>query len=259
MYNCFNLCNDSIESFYWLGFILTDGCLSKDRGSTKLTITIHKKDKIILENLIKFLGNGNITKTRNNYISVGYHRGAEEFKAKYGFEWRKTYNPLNFETFKFYDRKHLLAMFCGIIDGDGSITFKHKKSVVFLRIAAHKNWTKFYTNLLKALDIKFTIVKVRDSTISISIQDKTALFRLYDEIQTLNLPLLTRKWDRFNEIPRIKSNWKAVSQYDLNNNLIKQFNCLETASENTGVKAYGICKCCKGTINSSGGYIWKYT
>lgn len=257
-YNCYNLCNESIESFYWLGFILTDGCLYNDKDLTRLRITIHKKDKIILENLIKFLGNGKIHKHKDNYVTISYYIGAKEFKTKYNFKTKKTYNPLDFETFKSYDKHHLLAMFCGIIDGDGSITFKHNKSVVFLRITAHKNWTLFYTEFLKALNINFTITPMKDTAISISIQNKDKLFKLYDEIQTLKLPLLTRKWNRFNEISRIKSNWKPVIQYDLNNNFIQQFSGLEEASRCTGVRPDGICKCCKGIINKSGGYIWRY-
>jgi len=257
-YNCYNLCNESIESFYWLGFILTDGCLSTDRGETRLTITIHKKDKIILDNLIKFLGNGKIQKHKDKYISICYYTGAEEFRTKYNFKWRKTYNPLDFKNFEMYDRQRLLALFCGIIDGDGSITFKHNKSVVFLRIAAHKIWTEFYTNFLRKLNINFTIVPIKDNAISISIQNKTKLFELYDEIQTLNLPLLQRKWNRFNEISRTKSNWKPVIQYDLNNNFIKQFNGLKEAADFTGIKTDGICKCCKGITGKSGGYRWRY-
>lgn len=262
MYNCKNLLNDSIESYYWIGFIVADGCISKFLNKSKnevirLTINLHKKDRCILENLVKFLKNGHII-DYGDYTKVAYVTGASEVKNKFKFNYQKTYNPTDFSVFENCTNDQLLALLCGIIDGDGSITYKHDNTTVFIRIAAYYKWQNFYEKLLNRLNIHFTIIQDKETAISICIQDKYGIFDLYDKVLKLNLPLLKRKWDKIKTIPKDKNNWIPIEQYDLNGNKINEFKSLEEAEQKTGIKAYGICKCCKGKIKKSGGYIWKY-
>ena len=49
---------------------------------------------------------------------------------------------------------------------------------------------------------------------------------------------------------------KAVLQYDLKGNFIKEYESTREATRQTGAKA--ICEVCKGKRMTSGGFIWRY-
>lgn len=53
-------------------------------------------------------------------------------------------------------------------------------------------------------------------------------------------------------------NWKArrVSQYDLDGNLLKQWDCISDAEAETGIN--NISAVCRGLRRKAGGYVWKY-
>lgn len=51
---------------------------------------------------------------------------------------------------------------------------------------------------------------------------------------------------------------KAVIQFDLNMNLIAEFNGILEASRNTGIKRTTIGGCCNGDYKTAGGYKWRF-
>ena len=51
---------------------------------------------------------------------------------------------------------------------------------------------------------------------------------------------------------------KPVLQYSMNGELIAEYSSLMEAEHQTGCNNCSICKCCKGKLKSTGGYIWKY-
>ena len=51
---------------------------------------------------------------------------------------------------------------------------------------------------------------------------------------------------------------KKVFQFDLNNNLITEYESSYEAERKTKIKNTNICKCCKNKRKSAGGFIWKY-
>ena len=51
---------------------------------------------------------------------------------------------------------------------------------------------------------------------------------------------------------------KKVIQLDLNNNLIKIWNCISEAERKTGIAHQSISKCCKNKLKSAGGFKWRY-
>jgi hypothetical protein len=54
------------------------------------------------------------------------------------------------------------------------------------------------------------------------------------------------------------SHLKAVLQYDLKGNFIKEWDGVIIASEQTGIHASNIAGCCRGIYKTSGKFIWKY-
>lgn len=51
---------------------------------------------------------------------------------------------------------------------------------------------------------------------------------------------------------------KRVRQMDLNENLIKVFDSIKQAEEETGVWDSGIINCCRGKYKQAGGFKWGY-
>lgn len=78
---------------------------------------------------------------------------------------------------------------------------------------------------------------------------RVTLTYILDELQ---IPATTRR-QRSNAYKAI-----AVQQYDLNNQLIQEFNSISEASKVTNIPTGNISKNCKGKLKTAGGYIWKY-
>lgn len=51
---------------------------------------------------------------------------------------------------------------------------------------------------------------------------------------------------------------KGVIQYDINENKIEEYECIEDAAIKTNVNKTNIGKCCNGRRKTAGGYIWKF-
>lgn len=51
---------------------------------------------------------------------------------------------------------------------------------------------------------------------------------------------------------------KKIAQYSKNGQLIKIWNCMTDAANETNTNVSKICECCNGTRKSSNGFIWKY-
>lgn len=264
--NCFNLLNESNEAFYWTGFILADGCVSEDKHKNKksssqvmrLSIVLNELDVEHLKKYQKFIDSGTVHR-RSNTVIINTYDGTKEFMNKFDIKIRKTYNACDFKFFEKYSREQLLSLFCGLLDGDGSITYKHGKNCVFIRVGAHTAWEQFYRTLLNKLEIPFTYVPNRKfNYFNLSIQNKPLIYSLYKEIKMLNLPLLERKWRRIETIPMNLTAKKKIHQYDLDGNFIKEFESVKQAGEELGINNTGISKCLKGHLKKSGGYVWKY-
>jgi len=116
---------DSEEKSYFLGFIMADGCVIKDRNS--LAIKIHKKDEHILESFkecIEFEGDLWYHKQRTNMCQISMsHVKLKEDLNNLGVVSNKTH------TLKFPKlRKDLYRHFIrGFFDGDGCVRIKKDK------------------------------------------------------------------------------------------------------------------------------------
>lgn len=51
---------------------------------------------------------------------------------------------------------------------------------------------------------------------------------------------------------------KRIQQYDLKNDLIRNWSSIKDASQKLKISNGHICSCCKGKRKSAGGFIWKY-
>ena len=206
--NLAKLLDDSLESNYWVGFILADGYISE---LGRLKITIHEIDLKLLQDFctyvecsIDFITHDN--KNTPQYISISLmdKEVMRKLKNKYNIKERKTYNPPEVE---FILSPQLIAMYVGFIDGDGSIRRLHKRTDANIAIKCHSSWGKFLTNLQLNLYDFFECVKLgerKEASINnqgyacVTISNNSLLKKLKQFIVDNNLPVLWRKWTNIN-------------------------------------------------------------
>lgn len=56
-----------------------------------------------------------------------------------------------------------------------------------------------------------------------------------------------------------KEYYRAVHQYDLEENLLTTFHSLTEAQKQTGVELHNISECCRKNSKTAGGFVWKYS
>lgn len=189
---------ESIESFYWIGFIIADGSFY---DKTNFEFGLAEKDKEVLDEFAKFISlNGKIAhreSTKSYRIMFSNSKSIPNFMEKYGFKFRKTYNPIDFNILKIYPKDLLTSLLIGIIDGDGSIENNGSIGAFVIHIHSHNVWSSFYTELLTYLEIPYTINNINNTnTIKVNIYKRDYILKLNNFIKDNNLFHLNRKWDK---------------------------------------------------------------
>lgn len=192
-----NLLNDSLESYYWMGFVAADGWINHKTG--QLVMQLSNKDKDHLQLFANFLNTSVKDVPRNmSRVTVQDKILAPQIINKFGFQNHKTLNPpnINFKGDKF------IAFFTGFIDGDGSIILQGNKSSI--RVEIHANWLNTLKQFLEQIhiDLGFNI-PIRDLAKINSygyaaggLYRKDIVKKFKNKILELEIPFLKRKWDR---------------------------------------------------------------
>ena len=194
-----NILLETTHSFYWLGFIIADGCLNKNSFELQLSI----KDIDHLKKFSKFINYNKEIKLKKQSNSCRIYFSdrfsVSELKNKYNIQDKKTYNPINFDYFKNYNEKLLLSLLIGIIDGDGYIGEKTPKNSMIISIVSHKKWFLFFQNLFYKLNLEnvFKIYEVKNTNkIVMNLYKKDFILFFSKFVEEENLPVLTRKWNK---------------------------------------------------------------
>jgi hypothetical protein len=182
----------SKESMYWSGFLLADGCFSKEQRKVKISVSSSIVDK---EHIIKFanwLNTSNklyFTKDNCCSLSVYSKRYIPEIMSFWNFSFRKTYTPyevpsciINHEYFKYF--------IVGLIDGDGSVV--KTGNTYKISITQHISQKEFLEVLNYYLDNNKHKVYIsgRDNTANLVIQRpsiKSNIKNWYKELEGLPL------------------------------------------------------------------------
>lgn len=200
------LLNDSLQTMYWMGFLLADGTFTKNR----LSVELSNKDKNHLKSFASYINTTNWyerTRVLNNKeyqqcsTNVTNSVLIPKIAGKFDIQTNKTINPPNLKALPL-TRAQLISLFIGFVDGDGSIytpTYSEK-----LRIECHKNWVHnllFFENLLYET---FEVPKLVEQLTKISSRD-TAVLEISSTIMLRavkrfitenNVPVMNRKWDK---------------------------------------------------------------
>lgn len=257
------------QTFYWVGYLIADGSFDKN---SKFEFCLAEKDKKVLEEFSKYINYTNKLmyreKTKAYRISFANSIDNPKFMEFYGFKQRKTYNPIDFEIYKQFDKSLLTALLIGIIDGDGHIEQNGSSNAYAIKITAHKVWEKFYSELCQYLDIPEHIKSRKNSnTLTIGIYKYNIIISLKDFIIQNNLFHLERKWNKLNNLNQdnidksiqgaINKRKRAIIQCDLEGNFIKEYDSIKSAVLD-GFNASCLGLCLKGDYKQYKGYKWFY-
>ncbi len=138
------LLEESHLSYYWVGFILADGSIVKNR----LKVHLANKDSQHVMILSKFLNTKCKKDLMGYYISAQDKLIIPQLSKKFDIKKQKTYNPPTiFPT----QIDKLLSLFIGYIDGDGCISKQFNRKDIIIRIKIHSSWLQWLTDIAKVL------------------------------------------------------------------------------------------------------------
>lgn len=209
-----NLLQDTVEAFYWIGFLLADGHISHKNNS--VNFALHKNDIDRIEEYANFVkGEVVYHNTRKTVsVQVADKHNVPKIIEKFDINQRKTYNPPNIENYNQFNTDLLTALIIGFIDGDGHIT-KAGRCI----ISVNESWHVVLKWMADLCNTKFN-TRIKDPKISnrIGTYNKTVNIcsltinqndckQLKKFIEKHNLNVMKRKWDR------VKSD--GLSDHDL--------------------------------------------
>lgn len=187
--------------YYWLGFLLADG--HYNNINKRIHLTLAKKDTSHVEKFAKFINCKNITYNKTNTCIAAQNKDIlPEFCLKYEISNNKTINAPKIENYGLSD-DNFLSLFIGFVDGDGNINNVYKRLDCSLRIKCYKTWLenfKYFENKLYSifpLSKKNNLAKINNQGYAyIGFSNNKLLKSLKAAVIRLDLPVLTRKWDK---------------------------------------------------------------
>lgn len=199
---------DSNLKAYFLGFIAADGCLQNNgNNSFGLSITLHSKDRVILEKLKNEIGCSNkilhltTAMTHNNQpknhcrLSL-FNLNLFNDLCSYGLTERKSTTMTN--IIPNIPKKYRKSFILGYFDGDGSISLpKHTKTTLNISIRGTKS---FLQGIVLELKLKsYTIIKDKlRNCWSLLIYKNSETLKFFNIYQN-NTFFLRRKYIKFLE------------------------------------------------------------
>jgi hypothetical protein len=189
------------EAYYWQGFLMADGYISKNG---RLGLALAKKDKEHLEKFKNFIGHGKLA-LRSGDKSLGgeYYEykcmdvvNGNRFNQSFHIIDKKTYNPPNLDCLD-SDWK-FISFFIGFFDGDGCRGFSKLGKMNMMKISVHGSWLETLSNISDRikiyLDIDCSVSMTKRGMANLTIF-KEFNFKLFEDfVEEHKLPVLERKW-----------------------------------------------------------------
>jgi len=189
------LLENTCSAFYWIGFLMADGCIQKNR----LKLTLAKKDR---DHLLAFKDFCKIPNYFTTKKTIGV-QAQDSFDipkicSKFNMRERKTYRPTIFIP---KQQDLLIAYLIGFIDGDGCIRKQSGRKDSTIAIKLHRSWLNYLNKLSSKISgivgVKPTRARINKKGYAIiNLCNSLILKYLKRKINELNLPALKRKWDR---------------------------------------------------------------
>jgi len=200
-YKMVKLLNNSLQSYYILGFLFADGHFC-DNG--RMSLFVKKSDKDIIDKIVEYLDIQDSVRVEK--LSYGFQcmdtYSSQILKDKYNILSNKTYQPCDISLLQ---GDEFIAFLIGFIDGDGHVGFRTDTKAPRIIIKLHKSWEdnlNFISKTLYGLCDKrkypkaIQVKQKQGIYTSVTFGDKDVLNMLINFIQTNSLFCLERKWNK---------------------------------------------------------------
>lgn len=200
--------NKSDELAYFMGFCVADGCICTRKYSNVLSITLHNKDRSILEQFAKWLNYNHILsrkyKERPNHSRLDLHSKIfNNYFPEWGLIPRKTYEFIA----PTIDTKYFKPYLIGLLDGDGHIVYKtYNNTGYIISLICNSHFIEWvYNEIIKnGFTGKMRIISYKNkcySRLMIEKRENVINFIKWLDIDKYYHMALKRKWERpINEI-----------------------------------------------------------
>lgn len=191
--NCSVLLEETVLTYYWIGFILADGHI---HNSIRLKVALGLKDKEHLLKLKHFLKVENhIDYPNHSEFSVMDSAILRKFCKKFKLEQNKTIKACDISS---VHSNLLKALFIGFIDGDGYIGKQYKRKDCCLFIKCHSAWLENLNIFSQEFLGKKSAYLNKAGYANLHIGNHLVLKDLKQFIINNQLPVLERKWNKIN-------------------------------------------------------------
>lgn len=189
---------DTNDKAYWIGWLVTDGCISK----TSISITLKSCDKYILEQFQRDLGlDGKIKPFNGKYTRLMFwSRKMVDDLSKYGIVENKTFTvdlPQINEVF-------VPALLRGCIDGDGGISYFEygRRKDTELSFTGNEKCVKSFGKLVHdSIGMDEKSPTVNNSIFRVRWSSKYDIVKICDKLyENSNGHRLERKYDKYLKI-----------------------------------------------------------
>lgn len=204
------LLHDNPITYYWLGFLLADGCFTDRR----IQLGVAKIDLDHLKNFALYVNSNNkIQKVSENHfrIKLTNVKVVKALKSKFNISNRKTYEPCNISNIS--NKDLFFSLIIGFIDGDGSVCCVKNFKSFRISLVGHSSWIDNFVKIQSFLysefspEMKFTVAKIRNTNVRLpqnkektnhnlstfQIGHKSILIKIKEKADLLQLPYLKRK------------------------------------------------------------------
>jgi hypothetical protein len=202
------LLDNSLESFYWIGFLLADAHFSSKK---RIILKLSDKDEEHIARFADYISSKYSVSSRKlgdkEYPTVTITAQDIDVVPKlcniFDISSNKTENPPNMGIYCFLPEQ-LFSLTIGFIDGDGSITKLHNRPDVNLRVKCHNTWI---ANLLIMEHTLYTITNnpVKEPPLTninnqgyaqFCISNNKIIKAIKSKAIEYKLPIMNRKWDK---------------------------------------------------------------
>lgn len=193
---------DNLEKAYYLGLLASDGSLNQN--SSLIRLSLHEKDKYLLEQFNNFIqSNRPIFKSNNSKVCEvcinSFHM--QQALIEKGIVYQKSYNL----TAPKIDNKFGKAFTLGLFDGDGSITHttSNNQDAYAFRLIGTKEILEYCLQFLYIYDNKYYLNLAHNcrQTYDLRVIGNYRVYKLFEDLykDNFNNPM-KRKYDRFLEL-----------------------------------------------------------
>lgn len=177
-------------SCYWIGFIMADGHIYKNRN---IQINLSTTDEGHISKIKNHIGEVKMFISKTNIrVTISDVETCRFLTNKFSWKSNKTKNPVVIPEMT---EDCLFSMIIGFIDGDGSI---NKRGLI--KVKCDRSWKSLLDRFYRHLTGEEKYFSIQKDGCSIFYITKLkTIFEIKRKAIELGLPIMIRKWDKVNE------------------------------------------------------------